>query len=305
MSNEKRIEWKTTRDVKVPVSECLIVEMDPPDHDGSTLRDATPDDLRRACEAVGMVVRSKGEDVAAENAAFRAGAEDAIRDQRIDLRDARERIETLEFARDNALQQITCLESTRDHWKARADSVETRAASTVSDLRARLAALTAPVEGEPSQADMDRICDIEQHPMQADDLFLYCQRLSAWRAGVAHERARHEGTMPRATIHDLFYAWDVARGKPENGLNPVDRELAGLLAVATRVRAERPACLVERLVGASGEDAVEDVRFYRDGDTWRVLVALVDSSAKLRSSVPASDVPATLERLAFGEGGGE
>lgn len=70
-------------------------------------------------------------------------------------------------------------------------------------------------------------------------------------------------------------------------------ELAALRAVAARVRAERPACLVARAVALG-----VDVRVAEDRCGWLVgMLESADLDEEILHNVPAADVPSTLSRL--------
>lgn len=97
--------------------------------------------------------------------------------------------------------------------------------------------------------------------------------------------------LPVATDEELWevgdQAWYACTG------NSTESRHAGALAVAARVRAERPTCLVERAVALGC-----DVRVCEDVAGW--LVAIHESSdldEDVHRDVAASDVPATLSRL--------
>ncbi|MEY5060984.1 MAG: hypothetical protein RIS45_905 [Planctomycetota bacterium] len=110
------------------------------------------------------------------------------------------------------------------------------------------------------------------------------------RARVAELEAAPVG-LPVATDEELWevgdQAWYACTG------NSTESRHAGALAVAARVRAERPTCLVERAVALGC-----DVRVCEDVAGW--LVAIHESSdldEDVHRDVAASDVPATLARL--------
>ena len=173
-------------------------------------------------------------------------------------------------------------------------------------LRAELARLTAPVEGEPSGADLRAIVDREGLRIGVDAALV-----ALWRAGVAHERARLaaagvtvatadeaalfevEAAQDRATDEELERAYSAAYARAwESEVSTPDRgERAGLLAVAARVRQER--CLVAQAVAANVDIRVcED-----DGGGFMVGVHAPGCDEELARCVPASEVPATLARL--------
>ena len=106
-------------------------------------------------------------------------------------------------------------------------------------LRDRLGALTAPVEGEPTDEDLLAAWNraFDEAVRNADG------RRALYRFCAAHERARHQPTEPRATEQELL---DIYAGAER-----CDDIRGGLRAIATRVRSER--CLVERAV-AGGWD---------------------------------------------------
>lgn len=110
-----------------------------------------------------------------------------------------------------------------------------------------------------------------------------------FRARVAELEAAPQG-LPVATDEELREAYITAITGAES---PAAVLPHALRAVAARVRAERPACLVARAVALGC-----DVRVCEDVAGW--LVAIHESSdldEDVHRDVAASDVPATLARL--------
>ena len=163
-------------------------------------------------------------------------------------------------------------------------------------LRAELARLTAPApaDGEPSGADLRALVDREGLRIGVDAALV-----AVWRAGVAHERARHAApvsstpvTSDRATDEELA---KVGREAWNRNIGDDDSITAALrattLAVAARVRKER--CLVAQAVGTN-----VDIRVYEDdGGGFMVGVHAPGCDEELTRYVPPADVPATLARL--------
>lgn len=155
----------------------------------------------------------------------------------------------------------------------------------------RLFALTAPVEGEPSD---DKLA-MEWNAGIHDGVdTLVAGRRALYRLGVQHERARHQPTEPRATVtrratvEELVAVFDEDHGQDTER----DCVVAGVRAVATRVRAERPACLVERAV-ASGRGVAISQSEERE-DQWGIVL---EKHPIRRIGVPAASVRATLDAM--------
>ena len=226
-----------------------------------------------------------------------AGALQVIESIQNDADAAQERAERAERERDEARRlhsaaeaQVAC----RSELRTRAYAAE-RERDT---LRAELARLTAPVEGEPTPGQLLDACP----PSGGVERLLSCYRL-----GVAHERARLAAAgvtvataedaarfevvqpVPRATdeeLRDLYEsAWDACPG------NAGESKLAAIRAVAAHVRKER--CLVAQAVAANVDIRVcED-----DGGGFMVGVHAPDCDEDLERNVPADATPATLARL--------
>lgn len=244
-------------------------------------RDATAADLARG----GWVPRLIVDGLRVEVADERARAEKAEASLRMSVTPAHaeaiERAEKAERERDEAVKE---------------SAGALRSAMVERDtLRDEVARLTAPVEGEPSGAELlamfERTPDLNDLRMRA-----------VWRAGVAHERTRHAQpeAQGRATDGDLLaMAADAYRLRSHVGPSLDDlRKLA--LAVAARVRQEPG--LVERLVGDPRLDSVS-VDAVMGGAIRVRVVRRVDSLANTLGTpqeayCSRADVPATLARLA-------
>lgn len=117
-----RIEWKTER--PIPVSHVLMVDVSDETNPEGDYQDATPDDLRAACAAVGLVV-DQGEDqrLAAHNALDRA-----------------ERAEQqLGFVNENVVR----LSAARDTEKARAEKAASRIREAETETHVELGTLVS------------------------------------------------------------------------------------------------------------------------------------------------------------------
>lgn len=280
-------------------------------------RDATPDDLARA----GYVLRGGREDLdcvisdltaqvrEAEARAEKAeahikGLHDAEHDTRgildavlgeptadaatrlhNDWVDTRERAEKVERERDEARAELAdakneCAGAMRSAHAQYAETVRQR-----DTLRAELARLTAPAEGEPTDEALRDAFEVAYRDAPSECCHANAIR-AIYRLGVAHERARQQPAQDRATdelerVYSAAYAraWESEVSTPDRG------ERAGLRAVAAHVRQER--CLVARVVSAS-----MSMHVYRRGhDGW--AVALGPRFVECERA----DVPATLARL--------
>ncbi len=314
MKMAKTIVWK------VPGPEVTMTMGVRNEADGS-YREGTPDDLRAACAAVGLVVLDSADVEQTQKVALELVLTQDSREQWKSA--AKVGVEQLDAERakhEKLYHEALDLRAALTTEKARAEKAEAELVAVNGRLagerdatnhlrtklaaaEARLSALTAPVEGEPSAGDLRAI---EESTNAGEPLTTCAARRALWRAGYSACAARHEGTMPRATAHDLLRAWDVAREKAENGLNPVDLELAGLQAVATRVRAERPerpVCLVERAVKGGWDIGLsidsDGNYFVSAGRTEEPLAAnnFAPGTEQSKRGVPASDVRATLEAV--------
>lgn len=120
------------------------------------------------------------------------------------------------------------------HWAERAREL----LAERDTLRAEVARLTAPGEGEPTDNELRAVWDPEPTITAA--------RRALFRAGVAHERARQQPAKGRATDEELFAIADgvyeeAHGGEIPNGPHEIARR------VAARVRQEPG--IVERAVG--------------------------------------------------------
>lgn len=92
-----------------------------------------------------------------------------------------------------------------------------------------------------------------------------------------------------------FEATADAAHRVARELDEARAELAAIRAVAARVRAERPACLVARAVALG-----VDVRVAEDRCGWLVgMLESADLDEVVCREVPAADVPATLASLLY------
>lgn len=294
---EKRIEW----DVPQPtLKEWLMVSRRV---DGEpSLREhvyATPEDLRKACEAVGLVV--------VDRSVF-DGLNEGLLEQRNLAMVRYEQAEGLAASRLDHIELLTAEAATLRAQLAelRAEHKAMVAASLreLEVLRAQLAAAEALLEATrqasqcaPKSADIPKmVADIVANRKAV------CEHARALEAQLA-VLTSSEG---RATDEDLVEIWANAFDK-EQGLATHVRgsgtaRLAAARAVATRVRRERGECLVERLVAEKAKFSA----FERESDaTWTVHVCLPGTGGYTTNvtDIPAADVPATLARLAGLDGG--
>lgn len=102
----------------------------------------------------------------------------------------------------------------------------------------------------------------------------------------------------RATAEELVAIWakafDTEQSLETHVAGSGTARLAAARAVAARVRRERPACLVERLVAAN-----VDFCAFESVPNWTVRVHVADGAFReATEAVLPADVPATLARLA-------
>lgn len=256
------------------------------------VRDATPEDLARAgyVPSVGYLPRREVEtavsdamdlqrrldrmtEVAGQSLAHAARAERAERERntlRAEVARIAQALGTVHEAEGHAPYPGTAAEMISE--------IQSRGAET-QRLAAELARLTAPAEGEPSGAGLRALVDLEGPRIGVDAALL-----AVWRDGVAHERARQQ--QDRATDEELERAYSDAYARACGLDLRGDRtRLAGLLAVAARVRAER--CLVAQAVALK-----VGVSFWHSDAGYAVQV-----SGRTVSRLKDADVPATLDRL--------
>ena len=252
-------------------------------------RDATPADLARAGYAplaafVGPLDLLTPPTLAGVLEAIEGTREDADRFES-ERNEAREALAQAERELDGACSP---------ECQARIDYVEADNAK----LRAELARLTAPVDGEPTDEELGCIAR-EAGPYR--DLLGAASYRDAYRLGVAHERARHVRTFPGLTeaAEQAFWRFDAlhkahfadADAKLPGRMSERDafKRVACELACA-HVRQER--CLVAQAVALPG---LRSLTIWREGPgAGTVGVRVNDCEAIMQA--PA-DVPATLARL--------
>lgn len=241
------IEWEEQRPARV----CLLVGDSPvPSGEGGEydecLREATLDDLRKACEAVGLVVLTREENEVQDRKVRTSIAA-------VDM--ANKHADEAEAARDAAIARAEKAEAECAKLRERAGTAELdaegfahdrdEARARVAELEARLAALTAPVDGEPSDAEIERAYyNIPPEVIQSKGYAT--ARRALYHLGVQHERARHTRDIPRATSREVEAMADEAY-RARTGMYPTMGDMRALAAnVADRVRREQ--CLVTRAV---------------------------------------------------------
>ena len=346
------ITWKEPAKAEIDCE--LFVTRKAPYEGHSRNSAATPDDLRAACAAVGLVVCTGDEKAEAidereanlqrvyaltEEQRARAEKAETLAKQLgesyercvADLRTmhehaersdaslgaAEDEVETLKLGAENAASRLK-------HAKEVCDDLRTKLAAAEAELkdvkghhdgwmmqcgtnertierltaereeaRAKLAALTAPVEGEPSYA---ATCDAWDDFQPGTTVGF---GMHQWRAGYAACAARHQPTEPRAT--------DAARRATDEELIEcylrAERaeafgraHVAGVMAVRDMLRAERPACLVERAVKSNVDIEVAEASLEYPGHRYiRVLPPKRELSAN--RNVPDAEAAATLAAM--------
>ena len=310
---EKRIEW----DVPQPtLKEWLLVSRRV---DGEpSLRehvDATIDDLKRACEAVGLVVVDEGAswkdqsikdwaELAKRQTVWLGDVRKALDPNGISHADIESMASATVAARDLALAEVATLRAQLAELSAEHRSMVAASLRELEVLRGQLAAAEALLEATrqasqcaPKSADIPKmVADIVANRKAV------CEHARALEAQLAVITSP-EG---RATDEDLVEIWANAFDKEQSLATHVPgsgtARLAAARAVATRVRRERPACLVARLVAAKAKFSA----FERESDaTWTVHVCLPGTGGYTTNvtDLPSADVPATLARLAGLDGG--
>jgi hypothetical protein len=262
---------------------------------GLNRRTATLDDLRKACESVGLECMTSEEsekrmrdalaavDLAnghANEAEARAEKAEAERDKatrwgdtaRAALKSAESRLGEINAFHDKVAEIVDAVhhQSMGPLISGTPDEVVAAVRDAVAernDLRTKLAALAAPVEGEPTVEALQRMFAEAppKHPKNVDEA-MGGALAAIWRAGHAAGLAKRDETavrigkplafsgpgdaprfsieprdLPRATDEELAGVFIEAREKPESSTLT-----GGLRAVANRVRREQ--CLVTRAV---------------------------------------------------------
>lgn len=318
-----RIEW----DESVRRSGVLEFRSTTEDSHGC-VRTATVDDLRRACEAAGLTLASAqhAEDLAKlarEMSEVVAQRDEARADYHAAVDRALDAHRVLgAMHNEGTLDAARRVVAERDDARGSLDAVSARLADhlyaplqggRVPDVLSSIDTLAQRVKDARSDYRehdvklsyvVDQITTIVdeafgmQPVMTHEELLSFLEDkikergrdLAAARARIAELEAAPVG-LPVATDEELWevgdQAWYACTG------NSTESRHAGALAVAARVRAERPTCLVERAVALGC-----DVRVCEDVAGW--LVAIHESSdldEDVHRDVAASDVPATLSRL--------
>jgi len=295
------IEWdekvETKRRVRMVVSEY-----------GPTFRDATIDDLRRACEAAGLVVET------VELAESDREDRDALRDSLQKMHDERD----------------ACLDALAEHVSpdgtvptprmvrpssvlAGIRSLQGRLRDARSDYREHDAALEAAVErAEKAEAKLARLRTIgvsvrddgtivdtsEPNPPPTGSPFP--ARIATLEADLAAAKARIaelEAPMPEATVEELEAvfntSYSVEAEVDHSALSgPAACVMAGIRAVAERVRRER--CLIARAMAKGGVAVTVE-----PGATGYNILVNRDAVREtlVKTSVPAAEVRRVLARM--------
>ncbi len=282
---EKRIEW----DVPQPALKEWLLVSRRVDGEPSIREhvDATVDDLHKACEAVGLVVVEK------------VGPPKALR---LPVRTAARNRQGLDGADAQALEgALTITERERDEAKGEAATLRAQLAAAKTDAeKERANAMGAEEQRDEARsrcreaAQVGIACVGSIGPESVESVVA---RLVTAVEMLRAQQADITPTEGRATDEELYAVF--------NGGIGASRENA-IRLVAARVRRERPACLVERLVAKGCNFRVE--KGCCSGD-WVVFVqvpGVVQGPIVFHRNcaVPAAaDVPATLARLAGLDGG--
>jgi len=212
------------------------------------------------------------------------GAARRVVAERDELRDRAEKAEaSLEAARANAVLTTMVgdigVRNSGDATRLEAILAERDAlAAEVATLRDRVDGLEIDLN---SAVQNSKANEVEANNLRSANRTL--------RARVAELEAAPQG-QPVATDEELRKAYITAITGAES---PAAVLPHALRAVAARVRAERPACLVARAVALG-----VDVRVAEDRCGWLVgMLESADIDEEILHNVPAADVPSTLSRL--------
>lgn len=293
----KSITFKRTRKVErfVEVDVEEDVELCAGVH-GEGCLPATIDDLKRACEVVGLHV--VGEDASWKDQSIKGWAELAKR-QTSWLADVRKALDPKGISHADLATMASATVAARDLAMAAAEKAEGLAASRldhVEALTAEVAALRAQlVAAEALITKAEQATEIPLDTLRWSYVNA-CENLGVDRgdlcAGIRKVLKRAETAEAQQAVAER----DFASSRIE--LDELRAEHKAMLAAANR---ERPSCLVERLVAARFDFRVEESMVIGD-DTWSVVADGL-SSFKTATDVPAASVPATLARLAGLDGG--
>lgn len=312
---EKRIEW----DVPQPtLKEWLMVSRRV---DGEpSLREhvyATPEDLRNACEAVGLVVVDEGAswkdqsikdwaELAKRQTVWLGDVRKALDPNGISHADIESMASATVAARDLALAEVATLRAQLAELSAEHRSMVAASLRELEVLRGQLAASEAEVgrcreERDLNQSFIHATCRaLGSTP--PDDTERLAREMRTRAETAEAQLAALASPEGRATDGDLEAMADEGY-RLRSGWNVTLGDMRKLArAVAARVRRERPACLVERLVAEKAKFSA----FERESDaTWTVHVCLPGTGGYTTNvtDLPSADVPATLARLAGLDGG--
>lgn len=307
---EKRIEW----DVPQPtLKEWLLVSRRV---DGEpSLRehvDATIDDLKRACEAVGLVVVDEGAswkdqsikdwaELAKRQTVWLGDVRKALDPNGISHADIESMASATVAARDLALAEVATLRAQLAELSAEHRSMVAASLRELEVLRAQLAAAEAEVgrcreERDLNQSFIHATCRaLGSTP--PDDTERLAREMRTRAETAEAQLAAITSSEGRATDGDLEAMADEGY-RLRSGWNVTLGDMRKLARdVAARVRRERGECLVERLVAEKAKFSA----FERESDaTWTVHVCLPGTGGYTTNvtDLRAADVPATLARLA-------
>lgn len=305
---------------------------------GGWWRDATLDDLRKACEAVGLVcvvdasgkyatdldeLRTRAEKAEAELAAAKAddgalfSVRDAIDPHRQPGEPRAETVRRLAAERDALRTRAEKADAEIATLTQRAEKVERLHADAEkqiacrNELRAQVASLTAERDAlraraeEAEKAYADKVLELKDEREESADKSM---RADAELSNLRAQVAALQPTAERATDEELrkVFTDAVKHARESTGHNgggmavpDVHANEAGIRAVAARVRAER--CLVTRAVSKN-----VDILVTIHADGWKIRTspqtpdAMWKGPNDCKHALKAADVPATLARMLGG-----
>jgi hypothetical protein len=287
------IEWDSM--VSVPGRELLSIISRVPGALHVQHREATVEDLRRACEAAGLELVDPSwplvDDLVMESHVLssqlmRAGLAECDR------------------LRAQHAEDMEKLGSEMSEIVAQRDAAREEARSMLGDHALAREALSAGM-GETIQVAARRVvAERDEARARAEKADALAEEVATLRARVAELEAAPQG-QPVATDEELVRVGEDALYTPRAWSIGEAMHMV-VAAVAARVRAERPACLVARAVALGC-----DVRLLRNTIDTSLWSLTVGGEAGTRYNIAASEVPGAMgialdyaERVAAGRKGG-
>lgn len=268
------------REMSEVVAQPLLARLDVARRVERDVRTALCASMSECTDVAARRVAGERDLARAERDMYRNAAQGEVAMMREAARGRDATIETLRTQQEEQAEEVATLQARVAELEAIAREAESQANDMVSQ---KIAALGMAVNGA---ADEEAVSPDVQVVRGDFVMTKFRERLA--RIEAASPPAPQG--LPVATDEELREAYITAITGAES---PAAVLPHALRAVAARVRAERPACLVARAVALG-----VDVRVAEDRCGWLVgMLESADLDEEILHNVPAADVPATLARM--------